>query len=324
MRNNSRFRLRPGSSPSVTRIGRVRGPAPYRHAVTSALADLLEQPRFEVLPTPGAPAAVAAQLPAGRLVTVTASPRRGLEATVDVALELAGLGYEVVPHLAARMVGDGAHLAEIVDRLQGAGITRVFVPSGDAAEAGAYPDAVALLAALDAMGSPFPSVGITAYPESHPTIPDDLTVQAMWDKRRYATEMVSNLSFDAQVVETWLTRVRTRGVTLPLWLGVPGQVDTARLLGLATRIGVGDSARFLLKQPRTIARLVGPRAFDSERFLRRLAPTLARDESVVAGLHIFTFNQLAATEAWRARLLAQLREGGAHPRSSPSGPATTS
>ena len=65
------------------------------------------------------------------------------------------------------------------------------------------------------------------------------------------------------------------------------------------------------------------RRFDVERFLRRLAPTLARDESVVAGLHVFTFNQVAATEAWRARLLAQLREGGADPRSSPSGPETT-
>jgi len=325
MRNN-----RPASTPRITqrpaatRIGRATRPAPHRHAVSSALADWLEQPRFEVLPTPGAPAAVADHLPPGRLLTVTASPTRGLEATLDVAVELAGLGFEVVPHLAARMVGDGGHLAEIVDRLQGAGVTRVFVPSGDAAEAGAYADAVALLEALDAMGSPFASVGITAYPESHPTIPDDLTVQAMWDKRRYATEMVSNLAFDPQVVETWLTRVRTRGITLPLWLGIPGQVDTTKLLAVATRIGVGDSARFLLKQPRTVVRLMSPRGFDPERFLRRLAPTLARDESVVAGLHVFTFNQFAATEAWRARLLAQLREGGVHPRSSPAGPATTS
>ena len=265
-----------------------------------------------------------AHVPAGRLLTVTASPGRGLQATLDTSVELAGLGYEVVPHLAARMVADAAHLSEIVDQLREAGIHRVFVPSGDAVEAGAYPDAVALLEALHALGSPFPAVGITGYPESHPTIPDDLTVQAMWDKRRYATEMVSNLTFDPQVVETWLARVRGRGVTLPVWLGVPGQVDTTKLLTVATRIGVGDSTRFLLKQPGTVARLLAPKGFDTERFLRRLAPTLARDESVVAGLHFFTFNQFAATEAWRARLLARLREGGADPRSSPTGPANDS
>jgi methylenetetrahydrofolate reductase (NADPH) len=310
MRNTETHRVAP-------RLRWHRRPAPVRHAAAGALADLLERPRFEVLPTPGTPEVVATHVPAGRLLTVTASPSRGLGATLDVAVELAGLGYEVVPHLAARMVADGAHLAEIVDRLRGAGISRIFVPSGDAADPGAYPDAVALLEALAAMGSPFASTGITGYPESHPTIPDDLTVQAMWDKRRYATEMVSNLTFDPQVVETWLTRVRTRGVTLPLWLGVPGPVDPTKLLSVATRIGVGDSARFLLKQPRTVARLVTPHGFDVERFLLRLAPTLARDESVVAGLHVFTFNQVAATEAWRARLLAQLREGGADPRSSP-------
>ncbi|WP_432476878.1 methylenetetrahydrofolate reductase [Nocardioides sp. GXQ0305] len=317
MRNTESHRVPP-------RLRWGRRPAPARQAAAGALADLLEQPRYELLPTASATEAVVAHVPTGRLLTVTASPGRGLQATLDCAVELAGLGYEVVPHLAARMVADAAHLTEIVDRLQEAGIHRVFVPSGDATEAGAYPDAVALLEALDAMGSPFPQVGITGYPESHPTIPDDLTVQAMWDKRRYATEMVSNLAFDPQVVETWLARVRKRGVTLPVWIGVPGQVDSARMLAVATRIGVGDSTRFLLKQPRTVARLVSPGGFDPERFLRRLAPTLARDEAVVAGLHFFTFNQFAATEAWRARLLAQLREGGADPSSSPTGPATTS
>lgn len=303
------------------RLRRPRPPAGSRHAAKRSLADLLEQPRFEVLPTPGAAEAIAEHIPVGRLLTVTASPSRGLDATLDLAVELAGHGYEAVPHLAARMVSDGAHLAEIVDRLTSVGIHRVFVPSGDATEPGEYGDAFALLEALAAMGSPFGSVGVTAYPESHPLISDDQTVQAMWDKRRFATEMVSNMTFDPQVVETWLNRVRARGVTLPLWLGVPGQVDTAKLLAIAGRIGVRDSTRFLLKQRRAITRLARPGGFDSERFLRRLAPTLASQESLVAGLHVFTFNQFAATEAWRADLLARLREGGASPRSSASGPS---
>jgi methylenetetrahydrofolate reductase (NADPH) len=283
---------------------------------TSSLVRLLEQPRFEVLPTPGTLELVAGHVPTGRLVTVTASPRRGLTPTVDLAVDLAALGYDAVPHLAARLVTDAVHLAETVTRLRGAGVTRVFVPSGDGDPVGPYPDAVALLAALAELGSPFTHVGITGYPESHPTIPDDLTVQAMWDKRRYATEMVSNLCFDHRTVEVWIERVRGRGVTLPLWLGVPvpGPVDLTRLLGVAGRIGVGESSRFLLHHKRTVARLLSPRGFSAESFLRRLAPTLARDESVVAGLHVFTFNQVAEAEAWRADLLGRLREGGATTR----------
>lgn len=277
---------------------------------TEALAGLLEQPRFEVLPTAGTADRVGAHLPPGRMVTVTASPSRGLDPTIDLSVELAGLGYDAVPHLAARMVTDAAHLAEIVGRLREAGISRVFVPSGDAEQAGEYADAVALLHALAELGSPFPHVGITGYPESHPVIPDDLTVQAMWDKRRHATELVSNLTFDPRVVEQWLPRVRGRGITLPLWLGVPGPMETTRLLGVAARIGVGESTRYLLKHRRTMTRLLRPGGFTTDDFLRRLAPTLARPDSVVAGLHVFTFNQIAEAEAWRERLLRQLREGG--------------
>jgi methylenetetrahydrofolate reductase (NADPH) len=279
-----------------------------------ALAGLLEQPRFEVLPTAGTADRVAGHLPPGRMVTITASPSRGLDPTIDLSVELAGLGYEAVPHLAARMVTDAGHLAEIVHRLREAGISRVFVPSGDAEQAGEYADAVALLRALGELGSPFAHVGITGYPESHPVIPDDLTVQAMWDKRRHATELVSNLTFDPRVVEQWLARVRRRGVTLPLWLGVPGPTETTRLLAVAARIGVGESTRYLLKHRRAMTRLLRPGGFTTDAFLRRLAPTLARPESVVAGLHVFTFNQVAEAEAWRERLLRQLREGGVNTR----------
>ena len=83
-----------------------------------------------------------------------------------------------------------------------------------------------LLADLTALGSPFRSVGITGYPESHPSIDDDITVQAMWDKRVHATNIVSNLCFDAKTIRTWLERIRRRGVDLPVHLGLAGPVET--------------------------------------------------------------------------------------------------
>lgn len=301
MRNDATAALRRSGASPLRRTGRD----------TAGLARLLEDARLEVLPAPGTAERVVEHVAPGRMLTVTASPSRGLEPTLALACELARLGYEVVPHLAARMVVDTGQLAEIVARLGGAGVTRVFVPSGDAPQAGEFPDAISLLTALEGLGAPFRHVGVTAYPESHGTIPDDVTVQAMWDKRRHATEMVSNMTFDPQVVATWLARTRARGVTLPLWLGVPGPLDTAKLLTIATRIGVGDSTRFLLKHRRTALRLAAPGGFSPERFLRRLAPTLQRSESGVAGLHLFTFNQVAETEAWRRRVLAALQEGGA-------------
>ena len=202
---------------------------------------LVEHARYEVLPTPSTEETVLAHLPRDRVITVTASPGKGLDATLDLAERLAGHGYATVPHLAARMVHGRGELAEICDRLTGKGISRVFVPGGDAEQDGTYPDALSLLEDLAALGRPFSHVGIAGYPESHPTITDDLTVQSMWDKRRYATHVVSNLTFDPDAIKSWVRRMRTRGITMPLLLGLPGPVERAKLLAMATKIGVGES-----------------------------------------------------------------------------------
>ncbi len=187
-------------------------------------------------------------------------------------------------------------------------MTGIFVPGGDADPAGDYKDALSMLEDLAALGNPFAEVGVTGYPESHPKIHDDLTVQSMWDKRKYATTMVSNLTFDAAVIKDWLSRVRQRGVELPLLLGVPGPVDRTKLLGMATKIGVGDSTRFLAKQKGLMTRLVAPGGFTGESFLEKCAPIAADPAMRVAGLHVYTFNQVAETETWRQNWLNRLAD----------------
>lgn len=267
---------------------------------------LLEHARYEVLPTPTVEEKVLASVPRSVPVTVTASPSMGLERTITTAERFAAEGYTVVPHLAARMVSGRSELAELVGRLRAAGVTTIFVPGGDADPVGDYKDALSMLEDLTAMGSPFPEVGVTGYPESHPTIHDDLTVQSMWDKRKHATHVVSNLTFDPAVIKDWLHRMRLRGIGLPVLLGVPGPVDRAKLLGMATKIGVGDSTRFLAKQKGLMARLVAPGGFTGESFIEKCAPTVGEAEMRVTGLHLYTFNQVAETEAWRQDWLKRL------------------
>lgn len=273
------------------------------------LARLLGNVRYEVLPTASAVDDVYRHLPSGATVTVTASPAKGMEDTLDIAERLAALGFDVVPHLAARMIHGEAHLDEITRRLRLAGVTKVFIPAGDAEpEPGCYRSALQVLEDLAVAGNPFDEVGITGYPESHPSINDDLTVQSMWDKRHHATQIVSNLTFDPDVLARWVTRVRARGVRLPIVVGLPGPVERLKLLRMATRIGVGESARFLTKNGGLFARIAAPGGYDPLRFLAGAAGTLGDPASGVAGLHLFTFNQVAETEAWRVAQLERLHE----------------
>ncbi len=269
------------------------------------LQRLLTHARYEVLPTTTAEEKVLASVPLDVPITVTASGAKGLEATLSLAERLAGHGYVAVPHLAARMIHSRTELVEIRERLATAGITRVFVPGGDVDPVGDYPDAFSLLEDLATLQRPFTQIGITGYPETHPTITDDLTVQSMWDKRRHATHVVSNLTFDAKAVDSWVRRMRGRGITMPLLLGLPGPVDRTKLLTMATKIGVGESTKFLVKHKGTFARLAAPGGYTGQRFLEECAVTAERPESRVEGLHVFTFNQIAETEAWRQELLAR-------------------
>jgi methylenetetrahydrofolate reductase (NADPH) len=278
------------------------------------VAPLLAHPRYEVFPAASTADQVTEWVPAGMTVTVTASPAKGLDATLDLTERLARHGYRVVPHVSARLVADDAHLADIVARLTACGVDDVFVPAGDAdPPAGRFDSALSLLTRLTEMGRPFARVGITGYPQSHPRIGDDITVQAMWDKRHHSSYIVSNLCFDPAVLRRWIDRIRARGVTLPLFVGLAGPVERATLLRMAATAG---AARFLAGHSQWFLRLGAPGGYRPERLLERTGTALAAPAAAVEGLHLFTFNQVRQTEQWRSGLLQRLAgpDGGRRAR----------
>jgi len=273
----------------------------------AGLRALLDSVRYEVLPARATEDKVLAHVPRDVVVTVTASPVKGLEPTLELTGRLAAHGYRVVPHVPARLLRDEVHLKEVVERLREAGVDDVFVPAGDAdPPAGAYDGALPVLRRLTELGDPFARVGITGYPESHPLIHDDITIQAMWDKRAHATYIVSNLCFDPRVLGEWIARIRRRDVDLPVYVGVAGPVQRTKLLAMATKIGVGESTRFLTKHASWFLRFAAPGGYSPQRLLERSEGALTAPSAGVAGLHLFTFNQIAETEAWRCAVLERL------------------
>jgi methylenetetrahydrofolate reductase (NADPH) len=267
----------------------------------SRATELLRRPRYEVIPLDGIEEQVLAHVPREVTMTVTASPTRGLEPTLSLACSLARHGYAVVPHLSARLVSGAAEAGEIADRLVAAGVRDVFVVAGDAeAPRGSLQGALDLLDALETTrGRPFAEVGITGYPESHPLIDDATAVSAMAAKAPHATYVVSQVCFDPAVTARWIDEVWARGVRLPVHVGIPGAVSRAKLLRVSARIGIGDSLRFLRKSGSFAGRFL--RGFDPDRLIDGLGPVLGTAK--VGGFHVFTFNDLADTEAWRQRRL---------------------
>jgi len=276
-----------------------RGGAPAT-ADLSALPLLLKEPRYEVIPVQGIEQKVAA-LPYGATVTITASPKLGMDRTLDVSTALAARGFRVVPHFAARMVSGRSHLERLVQRLEDSSIREVFVIGGDAdPPAGDYADAGDLLEALTGLAHPFVRVGIGAYPEGHPLISDDRLLEALLRKQPFASFMVTQLCFDATTLASWTRDIRDAGVDLPVVVGLPGVVERRKLAEISLKTGVGASLSYLRKHGRQIVTLARSRRYDPTSLAEEVAAYAGDPALGLRGVHLFTFNQVKQTRDWVA------------------------
>ncbi len=286
-------------------LTRRRGLDPSARA---ALAAALADPIFELLPLKNLPDQVP-HLPAGARVSVTASPSKGTDATLDWATRLQADGYRVIPHLSARMIPDRGKLAEVLARAREAGLTRAFVVGGDADEPGEFLDGLALLRAMAELGHPFTEIGSPAYPQGHPDIPDEALAAALLDKAPYVAHVVTQMDFDTKAIDRWVRARRAEGFATPVVVGVPGVADPQKLLSIAARIGVKDAKRFLVKNLRFVTGLARSGGFyKPTAFVEAIAPLLADPAAKVSGFHLYTFNAVEATEAWRSETLDRLTD----------------
>jgi methylenetetrahydrofolate reductase (NADH) len=254
--------------------------------------------RFEILPF-GKGVEQASRVEQPLHLTVTTSPKHGVDRTVDVAVDLRRGGHAVTPHIAARMVRSDDHLTEILERTRGAGIDDLFVIGGDAEEPlGPYTAAGELLDVLAAHPLRPSAIGIGAYPEGHPLIDPAALESALEQKSRIASYVVTQLCFDVKALVAWLEGVRARGIELPVLLGAVGPVERRRLLEIATRIGVGPSLRFVRKQ-RGLTQLFRSPVHSATRFYDEAAPLVGDPALGIAGFHFFTFNDLTGTVRWQ-------------------------
>ncbi|MEJ3651918.1 methylenetetrahydrofolate reductase [Actinomycetes bacterium KLBMP 9759] len=277
-----------------------------RGGAPSALRELVRTADLEIIPLRGVEEQLA-HVPRSTRLTITCSPRWGIDRTLEYTEVATAAGFDVVPHLAARQIVDQPDLRRIVRRLDALGVGGIFVIGGDAPRPrGRYRSAGELLDDLAGIDHPFGSIGVACYPEGHPIITDAQLTDALRSKQRHAAYMVSQLCFDAATITGWLDGVRRTGIALPLRAGVAGPLDTVALTELSVRIGVGPSLRYLRKQHGLVSTLLGTLVRRDAHQPESLVAGLATraDELGIERIHLNSFNRVAATVAWQRRLLA--------------------
>ncbi len=286
---------------SITGRFGTRSRAESTEAKAHRLA-LSEDLIFEIVPMKSLANAEAA-LPSGAKVSVTASPNKGLQATQEITERLLGNGMRAIPHLSARMVRNRAHTKELARWCRTAGVSTLFVVGGDADPPGGYNDAVEFLADLLNYDHGLSTIGVTAYPDGHAFIPTHKLHRALHDKQAMLADAAvpgycsTQMCFDPSTISRWIAAERAAGMTLPIHLGLAGVVDRAKLLRLGARLGIGDSLAFLRKNRKAMTSMLTTLSYDPNDLLVPLSEDMVKGN--VTGLHVFTFNQVEATNQWR-------------------------
>ena len=281
----------------------------------SVVQELAVGASVEVMPRqlPAADA-LARLLPRGATVYVPFPPKAERGQTVAACRRLLAAGMQPVAHLPARSLEGPRELGGWLGNLGDAGVDSLMLVAGDGTPKGPFADTLGLLDSglLGEFG--FRRLGITAYPEGHPAIPDDTLARALWHKAEYAAEtgtemwIVTQFVFAPEPALAWLRRLRDVGPRLPVRIGMPGPAKASTLLAYAARCGVGVSAKALSRRP-AVARMLG--GWSPNAVVRGLARERARDaETPIAGIHLFTFGGLTAAAEWLRR---RRRAGGQEP-----------
>lgn len=283
---------------------KLKTPASLEHK--AVIADTVREAYMEIFPADSIEERLQV-LKRGSYVAVTCSPSKGVTETLDISERLANRGFKVVPHIAAKMVRDKAHLNEIMARLADMSVQSIFVPGGDAPKpAGVYTKALDLLRDIAEFDHKLTEIGIASHPEGHPAVSDDMLLEELLMKQEFANYAVTQMCFDADRIGAWARKMRDAGFTLPLWLGLPSVSNRASLMTTSLRIGVGNSLRYLKNHGKIAVKLLKSKDYRPDNLLFDLGPYLADKELNIAGHHIYCFNQVTKAEQWRKEFLAEI------------------
>ncbi|TIK68200.1 methylenetetrahydrofolate reductase [Stenotrophomonas maltophilia] len=259
--------------------------------------------------------AEAARIPRGTVISIPWLASEDDDARLAAARTVRALGFEPMPHLSARRIGSHAALERFLERAAGeAGVARCLLIAGDlATPIGPFADSASIIETglLERHGIRVVAIG--GHPEGHPVMSSDERWQVLQRKcqgieaRGMAPLVVTQFAFDADIVLAWLDALRTRGITVPVLVGVPGPASFARLLRYATMCGVGASASMLARYGISIGRLLGTAG--PEVFVDRLVKGLTRAHGQVSP-HLFPFGGIAPSLEW----VEQYRERASVPR----------
>ena len=228
-----------------------------------------------------------------REIYITMIPGDEIREVLEATRKVREVGRIPVPHIAARGLESKEQFGHLLDSLEELGVDRLlFIGGGVGDVQGPYDSVMDLFKTGLVEREAFREVGVAGHPEGNPSDPDaekNLLGKIHWAyERKLPMRIVTQWSFNAQVINAWIRDLREKGVENPIHIGIPGPATLKSLLRYAQVCGVQASTEVLKKQGFNLGKLV---------FVNK-PDRMVSDIEGHQQLHLFPFGGLEKTSEW--------------------------
>ncbi|MCW1917750.1 methylenetetrahydrofolate reductase [Rhodobacter sp. KR11] len=277
-------------------------------AVTPEVEAFLKGYSIEVMPrTAEKVEDFRAILPKGTRVYIAHIDGTPIEDMVATARRIAGEGFDVMPHMPARIIKDKATLADWIARYQGeAGVKQALLLGGGIPQpVGDFADSMQLIET--GLFDGFDRLHVAGHPEGNKDIDpkggDEIVMKALawknaWAERTDAkVAMATQFCFEAGPVIEWANKLSAAGVKIPVHIGVAGPAKLQTLIKFAIACGVGPSLRVLQKRAMDVTKLLLP--YEPTDFVAELAQHAAQTPNFnIEQVHFFPLGGIKTNAQW--------------------------
>jgi methylenetetrahydrofolate reductase (NADH) len=248
-------------------------------------------------------------LPAGTRVYIANIEGTDFMDMIRTAQCLRADGFDVMPHLPARLIRDAYELETILARYRDeANVCEALLIGGGASKpAGVYDNTMQLLETglFDKYG--FKRLHVAGHPEGNPEIDKDGSTRQVDAALRWKQSfsghtdaqmaIVTQFFFDSAPVLRWAERLKDMGVTLPIHIGIAGPAKLQTMIKYALACGVGPSIKVLRRRAMDLSKLLLP--YEPTDVLATLNRHLAdKSDSRVEGIHFFPLGGIKPCVEW--------------------------
>ena len=278
--------------------------------VSESLKDFLGDFSMEVMPrTASKIESFTEILPQSTRIYIAHIEGVPIEEMVETAKRLANDGFNVMPHFPARIIKDKSMLDDWINRYQGeAGIEQALLLAGGVSKPhGDYENSMQLVETELFEKYNFKHLHFAGHPEGNKDIDSDGSNKnvdsALSRKQKFkertdiALALTTQFCFEAEPVIEWANSLTSKGIDIPIHIGVAGPAKLQTLIKFSIACGVGPSLRVLQKRAKDVKKLLLP--FEPNEFLETLAEHKKANPGFnITNVHFFPLGGINVNASW--------------------------